>query len=37
MDENQKQDAKFTAIPVTGKTSYEKKGKKKNLVLEKVY
>lgn len=30
MDENQKQDAKFTAIPVTGKTSYEKKEKNKS-------
>lgn len=30
MDENQKQDAKFTAIPVTGKTSYEKKEKSKS-------
>lgn len=30
MDENQKQDAKFTAIPVTEKTSYEKKEKSKS-------
>ena len=30
MDENQKQDAKFTAIPVTGKTSYENKEKSKS-------
>ncbi len=30
MEENQKQDAKFTAIPVTGKSSYEKNTKNKS-------
>lgn len=30
MDENKNQDTKFTAIPVTGKTSYEKKEKNKS-------